>query len=352
MEIFEQTYYGNTVLQWATALGIIVVTILLGRLVFWIFKNIVRAIAAKTSTKFDDIVVDSVERPLMFILSLIGIWWSLASLNLPAVLRGWISNGYEFLVTIAFAWVLARFFDLLVKEYIAPKVADSETDLDDQLLPILRKGVKASIWTLAIVVGLDNAGYDVGALLAGLGIGGLAFAMAAKDTVSNLFGGFTIFTDKPFTINDRIVVAGVDGTVKEIGVRSTRLQTLAGRTVVIPNAKFADSVIENISSEPSRKITLDLGLTYDMSAEQLEQAMDILREIAAEHSEQIEEKILLGFNAFGDFSLNIMLAYYIRKGADILGTQTSMNLAIYKRFAEARLDFAFPSQTVYHKPVE
>lgn len=352
MEIFDQSYYGNTILQWVLALGIIVVTMVIGRIVFWVFKNILRVVASKTATKFDDIIVDAVERPLLFILSLIGIWWALSTLTLPATMRGWISNGYDFLVTIAFAWVLARFFDSLVREYVAPKVAQSDTDLDDQLLPILRRGVKTTIWVVAIIVGLDNAGYDVGALLAGLGIGGLAFAMAAKDTVSNLFGGFTIFTDKPFTINDRIVVAGVDGTVKEIGVRSTRLQTLAGRTVVIPNAKFADSVIENISSEPSRKITLNLGLTYDMSAEQLERAMDILKEIAEEHSEQIEEKTLLGFNAFGDFSLNIMFAYYIRKSSNILDTQTSMNLAIYKRFAEAGLDFAFPSQTVYHKPVE
>lgn len=352
MEIFDQTYYGNTVLQWVMALGIIVVTMVVGRIVFWVFKNILRVVASKTATKFDDIIVDAVERPLLFILSLIGIWWALSTLTLPDVVRGWVSNGYDFLVTIAFAWVLARFFDSMVREYVAPKVAQSDTDLDDQLLPILRKGVKATIWVVAIIVGLDNAGYDVAALLAGLGIGGLAFAMAAKDTVSNLFGGFTVFTDKPFTINDRIVVAGVDGTVKEIGVRSTRLQTLAGRTVVIPNAKFADSVIENISSEPSRKITLNLGLTYDMSPAQLEQAMDVLKEIAAEHSETIEEKILLGFNAFGDFSLNIMFAYYIKKSANILDAQTSINLAIYKRFAEAGLDFAFPSQTVYHKPVE
>ncbi|HAA92763.1 MAG TPA: mechanosensitive ion channel family protein [Rhodospirillaceae bacterium] len=352
MEIFEQTYYGNTVLQWITALAIIVFTLAIGRIVFWVFKNILRAVAEKTATKFDDIVVDAVERPLLFILSLIGIWWALVSLTLPDLLRGWISNGYDFLVTIAFAWVLARFFDSMVKEYIAPKVAASDTDLDDQLLPILRKGIKATIWIVAIIVGLDNAGYDVAALLAGLGIGGLAFAMAAKDTVSNLFGGFTVFTDKPFTINDRIVVDGTDGTVKEIGVRSTRLQTLEGRTVVIPNAKFADSVIENISSEPSRKITLNLGLTYDMSPEQMEQAMDLLREIATDHSEQIEKKILLSFNAFGDFSLNIMFAYYIKKGAHILDTQTSINLAIYKRFADAGLEFAFPSQTVYHKPVD
>ena len=352
MEVFDNVYYGNTVLQWTTALGIIVATILIGRLVFWTSKNMVRKIASKTVTKLDDLLIESTERPLVFILSLFGIWWALNHLSLSKQIRMWISNGYDFLITIAFAWILTRFFDLLVKEYIEPKVKETETDLDDQLLPILRKGVKATIWVLAIVVGLDNAGYDVGALLAGLGIGGLAFAMAAKDTISNLFGGFTIFTDKPFTINDRIIVDGVDGWVREIGVRSTRIQKIDGRTVIIPNAKFSDSVIENISAEPSRMIKLNLGLTYSMDAEQVETALRLLREIAQEHGEKIEENIKLSFNAFGDFSLNIYFAYYIKKGSNILETQTSMNLEIYRRFNSAGLDFAFPTQTVYHQSLE
>ncbi|MDA0656082.1 MAG: mechanosensitive ion channel family protein [Proteobacteria bacterium] len=350
--MLEQTFYGNTVLQWSVALAIVVATVMLGRVVYWAFKNIARKITANTKAKFDDILIDTIEEPLTFVLALAGLYWAISTLVLPLALSTWIGNGYYFLIIVTGAWLLARLFDALVQEYIAPKVAESDSDLDDQLLPIVRKGIKSIIWIVAIIVGLDNAGYDVGALLAGLGIGGLAFAMAARDTVANLFGGFTIFTDKPFSINDRIVIGGVDGTVKEIGVRSTRLQTLAGRMVVIPNAKFADSIIENITSEPSRKVTLNLGLTYDMKPEQLQQAMDILKEIATEHQPALEEKTLIGFNAFGDFSLNIMFAYYIRPGANILNIQTSINLAIYKRFAEAGLDFAFPSQTVYHKSVE
>jgi MscS family membrane protein len=350
--MLEQTFYGNTVLHWAVALAIVVATILVGRVVYWLFKNIARKFTEKTQTKFDDILIDTIEEPLTFVLSLAGLYWAISTLVLPLALSTWIANGYYFLIIVTGAWLITRLFDALVQEYVAPKVADSDSDLDDQILPIVRKGVKSIIWIVAIIVGLDNAGYDVGALLAGLGIGGLAFAMAARDTVANLFGGFTIFTDKPFTINDRIVIDGVDGTVKEIGVRSTRLQTLAGRLVVIPNAKFSDSIIENITSEPSRKVTLNLGLTYDMKPEQLQQAMDLLKEIATEHNDALEEKTLIGFNAFGDFSLNIMFAYYIRPGANILNAQTSVNLAIYKRFADSGLDFAFPSQTVYHKSVE
>ena len=129
----------------------------------------------------------------------------------------------------------------------------------------------------AVILAIQNAGYDVGALLAGLGIGGLALAMAAKDTVANIFGGFTILTDKPFTINDRIQVSGFDGWIREVGLRSSRLETLAGRIVTIPNSIFSDTPVENISAEPSRKVAVNLGLTYDTTPDQMEEAMNILK---------------------------------------------------------------------------
>ncbi|MFC1639934.1 mechanosensitive ion channel family protein [Gemmatimonadota bacterium] len=213
------------------------------------------------------------------------------------------------------------------------------------MLPIVRKGTKIVVWTIALIVALNNAGYDVGAVLAGLGIGGLALAMAAKDTVSNIFGGFTIFTDRPFTINERVKVAGFDGTVKEIGIRSTRLQTLAGTMVTIPNSTFADSPVENVSLEPSRKVTTNLGLTYDTSPEKMEKAIELLQTIGAEH-EALDEKVLTSFNAFGDFAMNILFIYYILPGNDILQTQTDINLRILKEFTAEGLDFAFPTQTI------
>jgi len=186
----------------------------------------------------------------------------------------------------------------------------------------------------------------VGALIAGLGIGGLALAMAAKDTVSNVSGGVTVFTDQPFRINDRIKVAGYDGTVLEIGVRSTKLQTLEGRMVTIPNAKFADAPVENVSREPSRKVVLNLGLTYDTQPEKMQQAMDLLKTICDENG-NTEEIVTISFNGFGDFAMNIMFIYYISKGADIANTQTEINMNILRRFNNNGLEFAFPTQTLY-----
>ena len=170
--------------------------------------------------------------------------------------------------------------------------------------------------------------------------------MAAKDTVSNVFGGFTIFTDKPFKIKDRIKIGGFDGTVSEIGIRSTRLTTLEGRVVTIPNAKFADSMVENVSLEPNRKVVLNLGLTYDTSAENMKLAMKLLKDIIDSNNDT-EDNCLISFNSFGDFSLGILFIYYIRKNSDILNTQTDINIEILKQFNENKLEFAFPTQTIF-----
>jgi MscS family membrane protein len=134
--------------------------------------------------------------------------------------------------------------------------------------------------------------------------------------------------------------------VTEIGIRSTRLKTLAGRIVTIPNATFTGSAVENISAEPWRKVSMTLGLTYDTPAEGMERGMEILRRIAAE-DEDLEEEPLVAFSEFGDWSMNLLFIYYIKKGADILGAQTRVNLAILRELGAAGLEFAFPTQTLY-----
>ncbi|MGL5272664.1 MAG: mechanosensitive ion channel family protein, partial [Phocaeicola sp.] len=197
-----------------------------------------------------------------------------------------------------------------------------------------------------IIMGLKNAGYDVGAVIAGLGIVGLAVAMAAKDTVSNFFGGVTIFSDKPFRIGDRIKIGSYDGFIHEIGLRSFRLRTLNGTIVTIPNSKVTDSLIENVTLEPSRKVTLNLGLTYETSPEKVKEAIEILRDIASLHT-SLEENIVVSFNQYGDFSLGILFIYYIKKGEDILQAQTDINLSILTRFNERKIQFAYPTQTLY-----
>ena len=344
-DFLGRTYYGNSLGAWIVAVAIVVAAVVAGRVVYWVFGRVIKRAVAHAGARLADILVDMAEEPLAYGVLVAGFWVSYHSLNTSAGLDDFVAKVFFILFAIAVAWFLTRLNDALFTEYLAPLVAGTETDLDDQLLPLARKAVKIAVWVLAAIISMSNAGYDVGAIIAGLGIGGLAFALAAQDTVSNLFGGFTILADKPFKMNDRVKIAGFDGTIQEIGLRSTRLTTLEGRTVVIPNSTFTKSPIENVTSEPSRKVVLNLGLTYDMGPRQVARATEILREIVAA-TDGLEEKVVTGFNAFGDFALNILFIYYIRAGADIVGVQTAVNLAILERFTAEGLEFAFPTQTV------
>jgi MscS family membrane protein len=348
MEFLQKTFYGNTMLEWAVAFGGVLLSFVVAKVIYWAIGHFVKTLAKRTKNRFDDIVVDMLEEPAVFALVLTGIWYSIHTLTLSEPMAAIIEKAYYVLIIFTVAWVVTRLFDAILETYLVPYVQKSESRLDDQILPIVRKGVKLSVWIIAIIVALDNAGYDVKAVLASLGIGGLALALAAKDTLANLFGSFTIFVDKPFIVGDRIKVKGYDGFVREVGIRSTRLQTLDGRMVTIPNQFVADESIVNVSSEPSRKITMDLGLTYDTTPERMERAMEILREIAQTH-ENVEENIVTAFTEFKDSALNIRFIYYIKKGRSVFDTQNAVNLAILKRFNEEGLEFAFPTQTIYKK---
>ena len=345
VDFMDKDFYHNTVFEWASTLFVILLSVMIGKILFWFIGKYVKRITSKTKTNLDDILVDKLEEPVVFGLIIIGSWWGLELLSFSDGFQGFINNVFHILIAIDITWMLARTVDALLVEYLLPIVDDSDSDLDDQLMPILRKGVRSVIWIIGIIVGLNNAGYNVGALLAGVGIGGLAMAMAAKDFVANVFGGITVFVDKPFKLNERIQVNGLDGVITEIGIRSTRMTTLAGRMVTIPNKTFTESWVENVSVEPWRKEVLKLGLTYDTSPDAIEKAIGILNGIVDEMDE-VEDDRLISFNTFGDFALTITFIYYIKKKSNIMGTQNMMHLQILRRFNAEKLDFAFPTQTV------
>lgn len=350
--ILNEKFYGNTIGSWLLVFLFVVLALVAGKVVYWITKRFLKKIASKTRTNADYIILDMIEEPLAFAVAIAGIWYGIHySLEMTDKWVMWLQKAYYILIIFNVAWMFSRVLDALVEEYAIPFVKKTESDLDDQLLPIARKGIKISIWVLAVIVALDNAGYDVGALVAGLGIGGLAFALAAQDTIANLFGGVSIFLDKPFKINDRIQVDGYDGTVEEIGIRSTRLKTLDGRILTIPNKSIAHNATVNVTSEPNRKVSITLGLTYDMDHTKMQLAMDTLKAISADLEEEVENP-LVSFSSFGDFSLNILFIYFIKKEAGVLDVMTKMNMEILKRFNEQGLDFAFPSQTIYTKSVD
>ena len=347
-EFLAREFYHNTIFDWCITLLIILGAIIAGKILYWFFGNIIKKLTAKTKTKIDDIIVDMIEEPVVLALAIVGMWYGLHRLNFPENWYLFMGKVYHILIAINITWLIARLVDAIIAEYIVPIAEKTESTLDDQIIPVVRKGLRSVIWILGIIVALNNAGYDVGALIAGLGIGGLALAMAAKDSVSNIFGGIMIFTDKPFKVGDRVKINGFDGSITEVGIRTSRMRTLEGRLVTIPNSQFTGNMVENVSEEPTRKVVLNLGLTYDMTAEQMKKGIELLKEIAKNNSD-INGDYLVSFNAFGDFSLGILFIYYIKKNSDILDTQTAINLEILQQFGANGLEMAFPTQTIYNK---
>ena len=347
-EFLAREFYHNTVTEWGITLLIILGSIVAGKVLYWVFGNVIKKLTSKTKTKIDDIIVDMIEEPVVLALTIVGLWYGLHRLEFTEGMYDFMGKVYHILITLNVTWLIARLVDAIIKEYVIPLTEKTESDIDDQIVPIVRKGLKTAIWILGVIVALNNAGYDVGALIAGLGIGGLALAMAAKDSVSNIFGGIMIFTDKPFKVGDRIKINGFDGIISEVGIRTSRMRTLEGRLVTIPNSQFTGNMVENVTVEPTRKVVLNLGLTYDTSADEIEKGIVLLKEIGL-NNDDVNNEFLVSFNSFGDFSLGILFIYYINPGSDILETQTAMNLEILRKFEANGLDMAFPTQTIYHK---
>lgn len=346
MDFFSKDIYGNTLLKWLIAVVIAVSSIALSRVIYLFIRNVLKKRAEKTNGKLDDIVVESIEKPVVFTIVMAGIWYAAMQLNLPSKLTEIGSKLYYILIVFTITWFIIKIADAIITEYLSPLFNKNENNLNKEMIPIIRKSIKMGIWGVSGMIALKNAGYDVGALLAGLGIGGLAFALAAQDTISNLFGGVTVFTDKQFKVGDRIKVTGVDGVVKEIGIRSSRIQTLEGRIVTMPNSVFAKNPVENISSEPTRKVILNIGVVYSTTHEEIEKCMKMLKEIVyAEIG--TENDCVVFFTNFGAYSLDLQLIYYIKKDANIPDTQSKINLEILKKFNENKIGFAYPTQTIY-----
>lgn len=343
----NRVFYHNTFSDWIISIGIIVAALIAGKIIFWVFKKVFKSVLSKTKNTFDDVLIDMLDEPFVFSIISWGFYIAVKRLKLPQGVSNFVDNFLFGFISLMATWFLARMMAATIELVIVPLAKKTESDFDDHLVPVIKKASNLGIWTLGIIVGLNNAGFDVGALIAGMGIGGLAIAMAAKDTISNFFGGVTVFIDRPFKLGDRIKINGIDGTVTEIGLRSTRIKTLERRIVTIPNAKFSDGIVENVTLEPHRKVVINLGLTYDTTHEQMQNAMKILHDIVLNKaSTEDEDDISVSFDSWGDFSLGITLVYYIRKGEDIFKTQSDVNLEILEKFNAAGLNFAFPTQTV------
>jgi MscS family membrane protein len=347
-QILSMTFFNNTLLDYAIFFGILSISVIGGRILYYIAENIILVLTKKTETQLDDMLLEVCKHPAVFFIFIIGFFVGYKTLTLAENVEETFFNIVLILFVLNITWFFSRLLDGVLKYYVGPWSKTTDTDLDDTLIPILRKLGKFFLFVIAIIIILDKFGYNVASLVAGLGIGGLAVALAAQETLSNMFGGVTILTDKPFSLGDRVKISGNDGHVKEIGIRSTKMTTLDGSELVIPNSTIAKEIIENVTREKARRVKLVVSVEYSTSTKNLEKGISIIRKIIKKHG-STKNDALVFFSEFADSSLNITAIYWIKDLDKILDTRSDINFEIKKQFEKEKLEFAFPTRTIYNK---
>ena len=314
-----------------------------------VVANRLMAAAEKTETQADDIAVAAVFSPFGLILPVVGIF--LAVRTLLAIQPTWLSNSdvtFRIVTIFVLTWTGFKILDAIAV-FFAELSSRTASKLDDQLIPLLRKATKTFLFILAFILTAQNLGYSVSGLIAGLGIGGLAVAMAAKDTLANLFGSLMILIDRPFNVGDWITFPGGDGVVEEIGLRSTRIRTFAKTVVSIPNQALANATVENHSLMPKRRIKFTLGVTYESSVQQVEMLVERIEKYLKNNSDIDQEFMLVKFTTFNDSSLDLFVYCFTvtTDWTQHLSVRQDVNLKVMQLVEELEMGIAYPTQTLH-----
>lgn len=332
-----------------SALGLLVAAFVLRAVVLSLLGRRLHAWTQRTATEADDVAIAAVLGPLGSLILIAGAYGALRLLAADLVeIALWSDRLFRVLTILIVAWALFRLADAASIAF-TELARRTDNDLDDTLVPLLRKAAKVMITILAFLLSAQNLGYSVGGLLAGLGLGGLAFALAAKDTLANLFGGVTILLDRPFKAGDWITFDGADGVVEEIGLRSSRIRTFAKTLTTVPNQTLSNAVVENHSLMPKRRIKMTVGVTYATTPAQMRALVARVEAMLQAHEGIDQEFMLVKFTEFGASSLDLFVYCFSRSTdwAEHLQVRQEVNLGIMDIVAELGLGIAFPTRTVH-----
>ncbi len=347
-----------------SALNYTIANISLGRVIvslcilfaFLFFKQIfsklivksMKRLAKKTKTSFDDELIETIEPPLKFFIAALGFYLAFIALKLGKSYNIIASKTFISIIIFSISWIFYRADNILsktLKKFFEKKgytVALS-------FIPFFSKFIKFSIIAFASVLIIQAWGYNIGALITGLGIGGLAVALAAKDTLANMFGSIMILFDRPFTIGDWIKTSSTEGVVEDIGFRSTKIRTFENSLVSVPNSQIANEPIENFSLRNRRRIKFTIGITYSTPTSKVQEAVDRIRNMLINHPDIYKGTILVYFTEFADSSLNIFIYCYTNTAIwkDYLNIKQNVNLKIMSILESMGIEFAFPSLSLY-----
>ncbi len=349
MDGWNQSLSGNELWRILSLAGILLASLLAGRILH-AYGRRMAARAAESRHRLRESMWGSVACASRFVLLCLGAAQCLSLVRLPASLSGAASALGSVLVAVAVGYTAYCLVDVVARWLERPEVR-ARGRLDDMLAPMVRKSLRVTIVVLTLVqVAQILSDKPITSILAGLGIGGLAVALAAQETIKNFFGSLVILADKPFELGDRIVVDAHDGTVESVGFRSTRLRTLDGELVTFPNGDLANKTIRNIGKRPYIRRVTDLALPYDTPPAKVERALAIVKDVLRNHEGMHPDfPPRVHFTACGSASLNLQVIFWYHPGDwwACLAFTERFNLEILRRFAAEDIEFAFPTQTIY-----
>jgi MscS family membrane protein len=277
----------------------------------------------------------------------------LVAVGLPNLGLGVRLNQFGLLVTEGIASVLAVLIGTAIVDLVfdawARRTEGTETRMDDQLIPLLGRAAKGAVWVLGLLFVLQNLNVNVASLIAGLGLGGLAFALAAQDTLAHFFGSLTIFADRPFQIGDWVTVGGVEGTVEEVGFRSTRVRTFHDSLVTIPNSEVAGAVVDNMGQRRFRRFKTKLTLTYDTTPDQMKAFVEGVRATVAASPYTRKDAYEVFFHSMSATSLDVLVYCFfdVASWREELQGRQSLQLQWMRLAEELGVSWAFPTQTLH-----
>ncbi len=343
-EFFSRTYLNNTFEAYAIALGIFVCGIILIK----IFKKIVlyrlKKWSEKTETTLDDFLIKGIEKAIIPLLYYGVFYIGVRSLYLSSQIIDIAKIFSLFILTFFILKFLSSTVMFLMSYFVKKQERGDEKVRQLKGMTVL---INVIIWVIGLMFLLDNIGFDITTVIAGLGIGGIAIALAAQAVLGDIFSYFVIFFDRPFEVGDFIVVGDKVGTVEYTGIKTTRIRALSGEQLVFSNTDLTNSRLHNFKKMEKRRVVFKLGVIYQTTADQLEEIPKIVRKIIEEQEDATFDRG--HFAAYGDFSLNFEFVYYVI-GSDYnkyMNIQQAINMKIYRTFEEKGIEFAYPTQTIF-----
>lgn len=343
-DAIKKVFLNNSLANYLISLAIFLFGIIFFKILSRFLYIRFQKFTQKTKNLFDDFLIRVLYKNFMPLVYFGILYFSLVRLNLSVkVYKGlkilglilFVTYGINFITSLV-NFLLERYFSKTEEEALKAKSFNG-------VIVVLR----FILWSISIIFLLDNFGFKIGSVLAGLGIGGVAIALAAQSLLGDLFSYFAILFDKPFNIGDFIIIDNFQGTIEHVGIKTTRIRSLSGEQVILSNSDLTGSRLKNYKRMDKRRVLFRIGVTYDTSASQLEKIPGIIRDII--NSVEKTKFDRAHFYEYGDFSLNFEIVYYVLENDYniYMDIQQKINLALFKKFAEEKIEFAFPTQTLY-----